>query len=116
MSALICCLVILGFLLLVVEAHVPTYGALGAAGIAAVVAGLVLLVLGSGASLLLALALAVPVMAGAGASAPEPQIQDHASLRRPALQCRSWRDWPNGPGAWSFCPSVLVVAHTAQHP
>jgi membrane-bound ClpP family serine protease len=67
MSALTLVLVILGLLLLVVEAHVPTYGALGTAGVAALALGLVLLVIGSGGSLLLALALGFPVAAAGSA-------------------------------------------------
>jgi membrane-bound ClpP family serine protease len=63
MSALILVLVILGLVLLVVEAHVPTYGALGLAGIAALAVGLALLVVSSGGSLLLALAVGIPVAA-----------------------------------------------------
>ena len=84
MSVLTLCLLILGLVLLVVEAHVPTYGALGAAGLAAVVAGLVLLVLGSGASLLVALALAVPVTAAAGLFGAVTVRKVRAATRRRA--------------------------------
>ena len=84
MSALTFSLLILGLVLLVVEAHVPTYGALGTAGIAAVVAGIVMLVLGSGASLLLAAALAVPVTAGAGLLGAVTVAKVRAATRRRA--------------------------------
>lgn len=84
MSVLTLCLLILGLVLLVVEAHVPTYGALGAAGLAAVIAGLVLLVLGSGASLLVALALAVPVTAAAGLFGAVTVRKVRAATRRRA--------------------------------
>lgn len=53
--------------LLVAEAHVPSYGALGAGGVIALVAGTVLAVDGSGGGL--ALVLAVSVMIGLTAAA-----------------------------------------------
>lgn len=63
MTAQIITLVILGSGLLVAEAHFPTYGALGTAGFAALVAAIVLAVLDSGGSLALAFALTVPIAA-----------------------------------------------------
>jgi membrane-bound serine protease (ClpP class) len=63
MTAQIITLVILGSGLLVAEAHLPTYGALGTAGFAALVAAIVLAVLDSGGSLALAFALTVPIAA-----------------------------------------------------
>jgi membrane-bound serine protease (ClpP class) len=65
MSALTLALVSVGLLLLVIEAHAPTYGVVGAAGVAAILGALALAVLGTGGSLLLALALGVPVAAAA---------------------------------------------------
>jgi membrane-bound serine protease (ClpP class) len=64
MNAAIVALFILGPALLVAEAHLPTYGALGAAGVAALAAALVLTVVASGGSVLVALAVGLPVAAG----------------------------------------------------
>ena len=58
-------LLFLGLALLVAEAHLPTFGIVGTAGVAAMVAGLVLALVGAGGSLALALGLALPVAAGA---------------------------------------------------
>jgi membrane-bound serine protease (ClpP class) len=55
----------LGLALLVAEAHLPTFGVVGAAGVAAFVAGIVLAVVGAGGSLVLALGLSLPVAIGA---------------------------------------------------
>jgi membrane-bound ClpP family serine protease len=63
MTGLILTLLILGSGLLVAEAHLSTYGALGTAGVAAFVAAIVLAVLDSGGSLVLAFALTVPIAA-----------------------------------------------------
>lgn len=57
-------LLVLGVALLVAEAHLPTVGALGAGGLAALVAGGFLAITGSGGSL----ALALPVAIGSGAA------------------------------------------------
>jgi membrane-bound serine protease (ClpP class) len=64
MTALIIALLIVGAALLVAEAHVVSYGVLGIAGVAALVAAGVLAVEDAGGSLVLALALAIPVAAG----------------------------------------------------
>jgi membrane-bound serine protease (ClpP class) len=82
MSALTLVLVILGLVLLVVEAHVPTYGALGTAGIGALALGLVLLVIGSGGSLLLALAVALPFAAAGTAFGLFAVAKARAATRR----------------------------------
>lgn len=83
MTALIIALLVLGPALLVAEAHLPTYGALGLAGIAAVVAGMVLAVVESGGSVALALALALPVaVASAGVLAIAVRKALAASRRR----------------------------------
>jgi len=63
MTVLTLALVFLGLGLLVVEAHVPTYGALGAAGIAALVGGIALAISDAGAGLGLVLALTLPLAA-----------------------------------------------------
>ena len=64
MIALIILLLVTGAALLVAEAHVTSYGVLGLAGIAALVAGGVLAVDAAGGSVFLALAFALPVAAG----------------------------------------------------
>lgn len=64
MTGVILTLLILGPGLLVAEAHLPTYGVLGLAGVAALVAAIVLAVLASGAHPALAVALTVPIAAG----------------------------------------------------
>jgi membrane-bound ClpP family serine protease len=66
-TTLIVALLVLGPGLLVAEAHLPTYGVLGAAGIGALGAGIVLAVLESGGSIALALALTVPLVVAATA-------------------------------------------------
>jgi membrane-bound ClpP family serine protease len=63
MTTLIITLLILGSGLLVAEAHLPTNGALGTAGVAACVAAIVLAVLDWGGSLALAFALTLPIAA-----------------------------------------------------
>jgi membrane-bound ClpP family serine protease len=65
MTALIVVLLISGLGLLVAEAHLPTYGALGAAGVGAVVTALAVAVVESGGSVALAIAVAVPIAAAA---------------------------------------------------
>jgi membrane-bound serine protease (ClpP class) len=60
MTGLSVVLMITGAVLLVAEAHVVSYGALGVAGILALVAGAVLAVSAAGGSVAVALALAVP--------------------------------------------------------
>jgi membrane-bound ClpP family serine protease len=61
MTALIVALLVTGASLLVAEAHLPTFGVLGVAGILALVAGGVLAVGAAGGSVVLALALALPI-------------------------------------------------------
>lgn len=67
MTALIFILLILGPALLVAEAHLPTYGVLGTAGVGAVAAAIVLAVLDAGGSLVLAFALTLPIAIAAAA-------------------------------------------------
>ena len=61
MNALIVALVVIGASLLIVEAHVASYGLLGLSGIAALSAAAVLAAEAAGGSALLALALVLPV-------------------------------------------------------
>jgi membrane-bound ClpP family serine protease len=63
MIVLILALFIAGLALLVAEAHLPTYGALGVAGVGALGGGIVLAVMESGGSLALALSLTLPIVA-----------------------------------------------------
>jgi membrane-bound ClpP family serine protease len=84
MIALIVVLLVLGAALLVVEAHVTSYGLLGIAGIALLGAGGVLAIDAAGGSAVLALALVVPavlVMTGLVAIAGRKTLQ--VARRRP---------------------------------
>ena len=63
MAVLTLVLLFTGLGLLVAEAHLPTFGVLGAAGVAALVAGIVLATVGAGGSLALALVVALPLAA-----------------------------------------------------
>ncbi len=65
MTILAIALLLVGPALLVAEAHLPTYGALGLAGTGALVAGVVLASVESGGSVALALALALPIAVAA---------------------------------------------------
>ena len=65
MTVLSVALLCLGLALLVAEAHLPTFGVVGGAGVAALVAGIVLAVVGAGGSLVLAVAVSLPVAIGA---------------------------------------------------
>jgi membrane-bound ClpP family serine protease len=69
MTALILGLLTLGAVLLVAEAYLGSFGMLGTAGSAAVIAGIVLTLLVSGGSFALVLAVTVPVAAAAVAVA-----------------------------------------------
>jgi membrane-bound ClpP family serine protease len=60
-------LLVLGAVLLVAEAHLPTYGALGVAGIAALVSGAAVAVDAAGGGVALVLSLALAIGLGAGA-------------------------------------------------
>ncbi|MGB2709951.1 MAG: NfeD family protein [Conexibacter sp.] len=65
MTVLTLALLFMGLGLLVVEAHLPTYGLLGTAGIGALGAGIALAVVESGGGLGLALGLTLPIAAAA---------------------------------------------------
>jgi len=65
MTVLILALLVLGLALMVAEAHLPTLGLLGAAGVASVGAGIALAVTEAGGGVALALAVTVPLVAGA---------------------------------------------------
>jgi membrane-bound ClpP family serine protease len=61
MTGLSVVLMITGAVLLVAEAHVPSYGVLGVAGVLALLAGIVGIVGATGGSVVVALAFAIPV-------------------------------------------------------
>jgi len=61
MTALIVALLVTGASLLIAEAHVVSYGLLGAAGVAALAAAVILAVQAAGGSVVIALAVAVPL-------------------------------------------------------
>ena len=63
MTVLTLALLIMGLVLLVAEAHLPTFGLLGTAGVASLVSGVVLAVVGAGGSIALALGIALPLAA-----------------------------------------------------
>jgi membrane-bound ClpP family serine protease len=65
MIVLTLALLFLGLALLVVEAHVPTYGLLGTGGVAAIGGGIALAVVTSGGSFWLALGIVLPLAAAA---------------------------------------------------
>jgi membrane-bound ClpP family serine protease len=67
MTALAVVLLVIGAALLVAEAHLATYGVLGIAGTAAILAGGVLAVAEAGGSVALAVALVLPVAVGLAA-------------------------------------------------
>jgi membrane-bound ClpP family serine protease len=66
MPVLIAALLVLGAVLLVIEAHLPTYGVVGLAGVGALATAIAMAVTASGGSLVLALALTLPMGAAAG--------------------------------------------------
>jgi membrane-bound ClpP family serine protease len=84
MTVLILVLLFLGLGLLVVEAHLPTYGVLGVAGIGALGAGIVLAVMASGGGLALALGLTLPIAAAATAAGVFAMRKALAASRRRA--------------------------------
>jgi membrane-bound serine protease (ClpP class) len=90
MTVAILLVLVLGFALLVAEAHLPTYGALGAAGLAAVGAGIVLAVAAAGGSVALALALTVP---------PAVAVAAAGALAIRKVRAGARRRTPCGPGA-----------------
>jgi membrane-bound ClpP family serine protease len=65
MTVLTLALLFLGLGLLVLEAHLPTYGLLGTAGIGAVAGAIVIAVIASGGGIALALGIALPIAAAA---------------------------------------------------
>lgn len=84
MTVLTLALLFLGLGLLVLEAHLPTYGVLGTAGIGAIVGGIALAVLQSGGSVWLALGLALPIAAAAVAVGAFAMGKTLAASRRRA--------------------------------
>jgi membrane-bound ClpP family serine protease len=77
-------LLLAGAALLVAEAHLPTYGALGVAGVIALVAGGALAVDGSGGGLALVLAVSIIVAVTAGVVVAYAAREAHAVIRRRA--------------------------------
>lgn len=65
MTVLTLALLLMGLVLLVAEAHLASFGLLGTAGVAALVSGMVLAVVGAGGSIALAMGLGLPVAAAA---------------------------------------------------
>ena len=100
MTALIVALLLTGAGLLVAEAHVVSYGLLGTAGIAALVAGAVLAVGAAGGGVVAALAVALPVAAALSALV--------VVATRKALAVRHRR--PTG-GAEGLIGRIGVVRH-----
>ena len=82
MTAEIVALVLIGASLLIVEAHVASYGVLGVAGFAALAAAAVLAADAAGAGLLLALALVLPIAAVLGGFAVVAARKSLALRRR----------------------------------
>jgi membrane-bound ClpP family serine protease len=84
MTVLTLALLFLGLALLVVEAHLPTYGVLGAAGIAVLVGGIAVALLESGGGVWLALGIALPLGAAAAALGAFAMRKALAASRRRA--------------------------------
>ena len=90
MTALGVSLLLIGAIVVLVEAHVPTLGMLGGPGVAAIAVGAVLAVSGLGGGLLLSL-LAALVVAGAALAVVGVSVQKGAAVRR-----RRIRSGPEG--------------------
>jgi membrane-bound ClpP family serine protease len=90
MTALGVSLLVLGALVVVVEAHVPTLGLLGGPGVVALVAGAVLIVGGLGGGLAITLVAAL-VLACAGLGVMAVSLRKAVSVRR-----RRIRSGPEG--------------------
>lgn len=90
MTALIAVLLVLGAVLLVVEAHLPTYGIVGLAGIAALATAVAMAVTASGGSLVLALALTVP-MGAAAAGVGVVAVRKSLAVNRRRARCGAER-------------------------
>jgi len=84
MSVLILVLLVVGLVLLVAEAHLPTFGLLGTAGIASLVSGVVLAVVGAGGSIALALSLGLPLAVAAVATGAVAMRKVRTASRRRA--------------------------------
>ena len=85
MPALIVVLLVAGAALLVAEAHVPSYGVLGCAGLAALAGSLLLALSAAGAGAALSLSLAVPLVLGLSAFVAVAAGKVLAVRRRRAL-------------------------------
>jgi membrane-bound serine protease (ClpP class) len=82
-SALGVLLLVVGASLVVAEAHVPTHGALGAPGVAALTAAVAILVLGTGGGTALAVALAVAMGLAGAATVGVVAVKGLAARRGP---------------------------------
>lgn len=106
MTALGVSLLIVGGILILVEAHVPTLGALGGPGVIALAAGAVLAVLGLGGGVILGVVAAL-LLAGSAGSVLALSVGKGAAVRRRRIRAgpeslighvgvvRSWED-PTG--------------------
>jgi membrane-bound ClpP family serine protease len=90
MTALGVSLLVIGAIVVLVEAHVPTLGVLGGPGVAAIAVGAVLAVSGLGGGVLLSL-LSALVVAGAALAIVGVSVQKGAAVRR-----RRIRSGPEG--------------------
>jgi membrane-bound ClpP family serine protease len=81
MTALGVSLLVIGAVVILIEAHVPTLGALGGPGVIAVGVGAVLAVLGLGGGVLLGVVSAL-VLAGAGAGVVALSVGKGVAVRR----------------------------------
>jgi membrane-bound serine protease (ClpP class) len=123
MTALGVSLLCVGALLILLEAHVPTLGALGGPGVLALGAGAVLAVIGLGGGVVLGVVAAL-LLAGAAGAVLAVTVGKGAAVRRRRVRAgpeslighvgvvRSW-DAVSGcvllDGAlWRACPSVLL--------
>jgi membrane-bound ClpP family serine protease len=84
MTVLTLVLVVLGLVLLVAEAHLPSFGVLGAAGIAALVSGVVLAVVDAGGGIVLAMSVGLPLAAAGLATGAVAMSKVRTASRRRA--------------------------------
>jgi membrane-bound serine protease (ClpP class) len=85
MTALGVSLLVVGAIVILVEAHVPTLGALGGPGVAAVAAGAVLAVIGLGGGVILGV-LSALVLGAAGACVVALSVGKGIAVRRRAIR------------------------------
>ncbi len=123
MTALGVSLVLVGALLILLEAHVPTLGVLGGPGVVALGAGAVLAVLGLGGGVVLGVVAAL-LLAGAAGAVLAVTVGKGVAVRRRAVRAGPQsligrlgvvRTWEAASGSvqvdgalWRACPSVLL--------